>query len=321
MGHLLNILSKGNFKEIPFFDNKFLPGGIQPPTREDLSDINWNRYKQNLIDLNFSSILNNDGSFLSFQTFQLRTNINIDFVEYLRITEKIEPARTLLVTGINLETRKINRILQKKKIKAKSLRQFMFHSKFELKHCVPSKTRYSRMNTPFDRGREERFFITWTTTILPMNVRSFIFNFVNNMLKLNSNLARMLREPDRAFCTFCTLCNYVDPPSEKPPHLFALCPLVKPTVESHMNSFLKTPNTWTPEWQILGAPDNYNIDFALIINIEIHTVNLYTFNCRRQKILPNNPDLKYHMNYYREIYKFTKRYRIALEAWEGRAIQ
>ena len=153
-----------------------------------------------------------------------------------------------------------------------------------------------------------------------MNLRSFIFDFLNNMLKLNSNLARMLNDPSRAACTFCSIGNILPPPSEKPPHLFAFCPLSRPTIETHMTTFFGHPSPWEPEWQILGAPDRYTSDQAFIINIEILTVNFYLFNCRKEKVTPNTNDLKYHMNYYTEIFSFSKRYKNLLEAWKGRRL-
>ena len=194
----------------------------------------------------------------------------------------------------------------------------MFQPRKTIVNCTPSRTRYRKLGVPFDRGREEKFFITWTSSAMPMNLRSFIFEFLNNMLKLNSNMAKILNDPSKAPCTFCTIERLFPPPSEKPPHLFAFCPISSPLIEAHMATFFGHPSPWEPEWQILGAPDRFTMDQAYIINIEILTANYYIYNCRKEKKAPNAPDLQYHMNYYISIFSFTRRYRNLLEAWKGR---
>ena len=163
--------------------------------------------------------------------------------------------------------------------------------------------------------REARFFKTWNYSFIPMNIREFSFKFLNNRLILNANRAKMLNNPDLAPCTFCAVQNIIDPEKEKIGHLFKDCNFVRPILRDYFAIFFGTPYVWNKKWQLIGAPSNFTSAEALLINVEIITVNAYIFNCKRLGTLPNLEDLKYHVNYYRDIYSYSSTYKKFWTSW------
>ena len=133
---------------------------------------------------------------------------------------------------------------------------------------------------------------------------------------LNAQKARMLNNQNLAGCTFCTLRNVQQPIKEKSYHFFCDCLPVFSTVESYFSTFFNNQNVWSKKWQLIGAPPFFNNAEAMILNIEIMTINLFIWNCKKLNTLPTLDNLNYHINYYREIFLFSKRYKEAWGAWQ-----
>ena len=278
----------------------------------------YNTHSNEVQSIKLNDLLSDTGGLLNLNDLRVKLNLPIPNELYDIIYKKIKPYTDSKINDYEKPGLDIARVLSKKKIKAKLLRKYMNSSTYNLKKCVPTRTRYSWCDTQLSITRERNFFKCWSYSFLPMNIKNFIFKFCNNMLTLNAQRARMNRNQDLAPCTFCTLDNNIqNPEKEKSPHLFRDCPKIQNVKNTYLTNFFNRKNLiWENNFSILGAPETYSDVYLFIINIEIHLVNFFLFNCRGLKKLPTREDLEYHLKYYRDIMCFSKRYKREWVKWD-----
>ena len=87
---------------------------------------------------------------------------------------------------------------------------------------------------------------SWNYSFLPSKIRTFLFKFYNNILGLNSRVAKFNQNTDPS-CTFCSINNLRPAPKESFTHLFYYCETTKKIILEFFTRFftIETPNCAT----------------------------------------------------------------------------
>ena len=284
----------------------------------------WNVIKNNFHLIKYGHICDQNANLVDFDTFKVRTGCNIPFPDFLRLAEYLTPVLQSEKECFNQKPTSILTILNRKKVKSKVFRKFLNPPCIKITTCRPSKSRNLWTTTQLDPVRESRFFLIWTTSYMPMNIREFAFKFLNNFLHLNANRAKMLRNEDLAKCYFCE--NFANDQAqliahENYRHFFLQCPISNDPVNIYFREFLIRGSLgwiiWSRNLLLIGAPVFLDIERALVFNIELITVAFFLFQCKIRKLCPTLDLLKDHCEYYREIYSFSPAYKRAWRKWAG----
>ena len=78
----------------------------------------------------------------------------------------------------------------------------------------------------------------WNYSFLPSKIRTFLFKFYDNILGLNSRVAKFNQNID-PICTFCSLNNHRLAPKESLSHFFYYCETTKKIIVEFFTRFLK----------------------------------------------------------------------------------
>ena len=83
----------------------------------------------------------------------------------------------------------------------------------------------------------------WDNSFLPGKIRTFLFKFYNNILGLNSRVAKFNVDTDPS-CTFCSLQNHRPAEKETFAHLFFLCNTTNNIIREFFNRYftIEPPN-------------------------------------------------------------------------------
>ena len=83
----------------------------------------------------------------------------------------------------------------------------------------------------------------WDNSFLPGKIRTFLFKFYNNILGLNSRVAKFNVDTDPS-CTFCSLQNHRPAEKETFAHLFFVCNTTNNIIREFFNRYftIKPPN-------------------------------------------------------------------------------
>ena len=115
---------------------------------------------------------------------------------------------------------------------------------------------------------------------------------------------------------FCSKSKNLPNPKETFSHFYLSCPVTTYLFEKYFEQFLAhTDVRWSNDMTILGALENLNSNYKLIINIEILTVLHFVYTEKTRKKYPYLNNLKDHTTYYREIFNFSNRYKKAYESF------
>ena len=133
---------------------------------------------------------------------------------------------------------------------------------------------------------------------------------------MNANLVHFAGENSMAGCTFCKLGKNLPEPKESYQHFYQNCPISSYLLQNYFNDFLNHTNIpWENKMSILGAPSNLTEDYSLVLNLEIMTTLHFMYNEKCGKKYPYLRNLRTHLEYYREIYMFSQRYKNAYHKW------
>ena len=108
----------------------------------------------------------------------------------------------------------------------------------------------------------------WNNNFLPGKIRIFLFKFYNNILGLNSRVAKFNREKDPS-CTFCSISNLRPAKQETFAHVFYYCE----TTNKLLTEFFKRYFTINlPECSVIfngtiSTKDRENRAFQLVMDV------------------------------------------------------
>ena len=108
----------------------------------------------------------------------------------------------------------------------------------------------------------------WNNNFLPGKIRIFLFKFYNNILGLNSRVAKFNREKDPS-CTFCSISNLRPAEQETFAHVFYYCE----TTNKLLTEFFKRYFTINlPECSVIfngtiSTKDRENRAFQLVMDV------------------------------------------------------
>ena len=77
---------------------------------------------------------------------------------------------------------------------------------------------------------------SWNNTMLNNKIRTFLFKFYNNILGLNSRVAKFNNDTDPS-CTFCTANILFPEEKESFSHLFYYCPTTNKLLSTFLERF------------------------------------------------------------------------------------
>ena len=313
----------GNIKSLQVFGNNFFTNF--PITSEFFEPEIWNRIKNSFVQIKYGHIVDQNVTLVDFNTFRARTGCQIPFPDFLRLADFVTPTLNSEKDKFQLKGLPINSILNKPKLKSKCFRPFLNKPKFKISNCRPSKSRNTWAISTLDSQRESRFFLSWTKSFIPMNVREFAFKFLNNFLTLNSNRARMLNNENIAKCYFCEhhpVINLDPIPNENVRHFFLQCNTTENILRVYFRDFLDNGSfnwfLWNRNLLLIGAPSFLENERALILNLELILAAFFLFQCKLRKLNPTLARLKEHCNYYRDIFLLALVYRRGYNRWQGR---
>ena len=243
-------------------------------------------------------------------------NIQLSNDEYRNVANVIRPVIRKLKNKLNLKVDTLNSLIQKNNLQAKHFRGFFIEKNYKLKNCQPSKTRYFWASTPFNTKREERFIGLWNVNFAPMNLRNFFFKFLNNKLLLNANLANATNNENIAGCTMCHLGKVLPQCKENYSHLFMNCHTTSYLFERYFNEFFAhTDLTWDKQYVFTGVVENLTNNYASIANLEILLCLHFLWTEKLKKKYPLLNNMKAHVNYYRELFLSSSKYKKAYDRW------
>ena len=154
-----------------------------------------------------------------------------------------------------------------------------------------------------------------------MNIRENSFNFLNNKIYLNANIAKFDISKD-ASCTFCTAKKYLPAPKENYEHFFGHCPITTQIIDDYFLDFCThTGIAWDNKFVFIGSPiDNQTSQArATVLNIEILTVLHFILHCKKKGKLPLIRNVKTQIEALRELYLKSGTYRTAWSIFKNPA--
>ena len=109
---------------------------------------------------------------------------------------------------------------------------------------------------------------SWNYSFLPSKTRTFLFKFYNNILGLNSRVAKFNQNTDPS-CTFCSINNLRPAPKESFTHLFYYCDTTKKILAEFFTRFftIETPNCATFFCGNLSEKEPENRSFQLVMDV------------------------------------------------------
>ena len=278
----------------------------------------WFNYKTSLKKLKLSDCLENSSKFLNYNDFRVKNDCNLNIMEYNRLTEHLS---FILLPDyqntLSLPSQKIENIFSRKKVKAKTFRRYLSISDFSIEHFTPAKTRYKWTNTPFDDLREKSWVINWKFSFITINIREFIFKFLNNRLAFNANLSHYQNSTTPPDCTFCSLTNLRPVCKETYRHFFIGCPTTIKLFDLYFNGFLERKIEYKNiNLLLLGAPANLDSAPKLILNIELLLFNFFIFREKLSRKIPLLINLNNFFEWYRVFFLKSFYYRRSWDDWK-----
>ena len=313
----------GNIKSLQVFGNDFYTNFAIDSNFFDQRT--WNRIKDTFVLIKYGHIVDQNANLVDFNTFLARTGCNLPYPDFLRVADFITPTLNAEKLNFSKKNVPISTILNRTKLKSKIFRPFLSVSRFKISNCRPSKSRNLWSENVLDPQRESRFFLSWTKSFVPMNIREFAFKFLNNFLHLNANRARMLQNENLAKCYFCEnhpvgLMQII--PHENYRHFFLQCRTSDEVLRVYFRDFLDRGSfqwfIWNRNLMLLGAPSFLENERALVLNLELILAAFFLFQCKLRKLCPSINKLKEHCEFYREIFLFAPAYKRGFNRWTGR---
>ena len=123
----------------------------------------------------------------------------------------------------------------------------------------------------------------WNNHFLSNNVRTFLFKYYNNILGLNSRVAKFNNTVDTS-CTFCNLAKCFPAPKESFAHIFYDCPVTNRIITKFCNKYF---TSGLPEKEIYFAvslSENERHNRAVQLVLDLLRYNIWEF--KLQKKLP-----------------------------------
>ena len=108
----------------------------------------------------------------------------------------------------------------------------------------------------------------WNYSFLPSKIRTFLFKFYDNILGLNSRVAKFNQNID-PICTFCSLNNHQPAPKESLSHFFYYCETTKKNNRGIFHPFfeIETPNCETFVCGNISERETENRSFQLAMDV------------------------------------------------------
>ena len=124
---------------------------------------------------------------------------------------------------------------------------------------------------------------SWNNTLLNNKICTFLFKFYNNILGINSRVAKFNNETDPS-CTFCNANNFFPAERESFAHLFYYCPTTNKLLSSFLDRFF-TINTLTCT-EYFSSVINEKEEDNKALQLALDIFRYYIWNCKLEKKIP-----------------------------------
>ena len=297
-------IDNSNIHDLRIFDNPaFHDTQLNKLSRATFTQDTWNNNENLIKSLKFKDVLSNENRVLSYESFKVKTNIQINLIEYFHINSIFRNCLSIYKDKLINPNKRIEDFFKKPKLKSKNFRDFFSKKRnLDYKTISTSRNRYMWCNIfDVDVQREFRWHKTWQKCFLPMEHRNFGFKVFNNYLKFNSSISHFSEEVSAA-CTFCTNTKALPAPKETISHFFLFCPTTVDFVSDYFNKFLENTNIqFEQKFLLLGAPNFITESLATVLNIEILIISLFLFKARLQNKIPLKKNFLVHIKSTREL--------------------
>ena len=131
--------------------------------------------------------------------------------------------------------------------------------------------------------RAAHLLSSWNNTKLHNKIRTFLFKFYNNILGLNSRVAKFNNEIDPS-CTFCTANKLFPAEKESFSHLFYYCPTTNKLLSIFLARYF-TINSLTAI-EFFASKLNEKEDDNMALQLALDIFRYYIWNCKLEKKIP-----------------------------------
>ena len=128
--------------------------------------------------------------------------------------------------------------------------------------------------------RATHLLSSWNNTMLNNKIRTFLFKFYNNILGLNSRVAKFNNVIDPS-CTFCTANKLFPAEKESFSHLFYNCPTTNKLLLTFLARFF-TINSLTAT-EFFASKINEKEDDNKALQLALDIFRYYIWNCKLEK--------------------------------------
>ena len=131
--------------------------------------------------------------------------------------------------------------------------------------------------------RATHLLSSWNNTKLNNKIRTFLFKFYNNILGLNSRVAKFNNAIDPS-CTFCTANKLFPAEKESFSHLFYYCPTTNKLLSTFLARYFTINSLTATEFFASKINDKEDNNMALQLALDIF--RYYIWNCKLEKKIP-----------------------------------
>lgn len=281
-------VENGNVLDIRIFENNHFKNveGAKI-SRALFTQTTWDRYQNIIKGLKFCDIVSVEKKCLSYDEFKLKTDVNLNFMEFLRVNSFIRQNLDLYSDKIESSKQSLSGIFKKEGVKSKFYRHYLDSNKFDISKSICSINRYKWTDSgQVDVERELLWQKNWHLSFAAVDFKDMSFKIINNQLKLNSHISHFDNSKN-ASCTFCDISFNRPAPKETIKHLFVDCPTSNQLVSLYFSNFLWNKNfNFKPSWILIGSPPTIPKNLAFIINIHLILIALFIYKCRIKKQTP-----------------------------------
>ena len=128
--------------------------------------------------------------------------------------------------------------------------------------------------------RATHLLSSWNNTKLNNKIRTFLFKFYNNILGLNSRVAKFNNAIDPS-CTFCTANKLFPSEKESFSHLFYYCPTTNKLLSTFLARYFTINSLTATEFFASKLNDKEDDNMALQLALDIF--RYYIWNCKLEK--------------------------------------
>ena len=121
---------------------------------------------------------------------------------------------------------------------------------------------------------------SWNNTLLNNKISTFLFKFYNNILGINSRVAKFNNETDPS-CTFCNANKFFPVERESFAHLFYYCPTTNKLLSSFLERFFTINSLMCIEY--FSSIINYKEDDNKALQLALDIFRYYIWNCKLEE--------------------------------------